>query len=68
MKLHVHNGVDRETVVGIEQIQIEQVALTNKDSAKSFQTGSATLIDLNRAGTGILEIVTRPDLQYFDLI
>jgi aspartyl-tRNA(Asn)/glutamyl-tRNA(Gln) amidotransferase subunit B len=45
--------------VGIEQIQIEQ------DSAKTVQgIGSGLLIDLNRAGVGILEIVTKPELQY----
>ncbi|KIK67396.1 hypothetical protein GYMLUDRAFT_37509 [Collybiopsis luxurians FD-317 M1] len=45
--------------VRIKQIQLEQ------DTAKSVanpQTKTA-LIDLNRAGTGLLEIVTEPDLR-----
>ncbi|KAI8901426.1 aspartyl/glutamyl-tRNA amidotransferase subunit B [Globomyces pollinis-pini] len=44
--------------VKIEQIQIEQ------DSAKSLTDNDGkVLIDLNRAGVGILEIVTKPDLR-----
>ncbi|KAK0461085.1 Glutamyl-tRNA amidotransferase B subunit [Desarmillaria tabescens] len=45
--------------VRIKQIQMEQ------DTAKSiFDPRTQTsLIDLNRAGTGLLEIVTEPDLQ-----
>jgi aspartyl-tRNA(Asn)/glutamyl-tRNA(Gln) amidotransferase subunit B len=56
--LYPHNGVDSEMVVRIQQIQIEQ------DSAKTVQgIGKGSLVDLNRAGVGILEIVTRPDLR-----
>jgi aspartyl-tRNA(Asn)/glutamyl-tRNA(Gln) amidotransferase subunit B len=56
--LYPHNGVDSKRVVRIQQIQIEQ------DSAKTVQgIGSGSLVDLNRAGVGILEIVTRPDLS-----
>jgi aspartyl-tRNA(Asn)/glutamyl-tRNA(Gln) amidotransferase subunit B len=57
LKFDLHNS-DKETRVGIQQIQIEQ------DSAKTLQgLGNGTLIDLNRAGVGILEIVTNPDLR-----
>ncbi|GAA5826026.1 hypothetical protein JCM11251_000096 [Rhodosporidiobolus azoricus] len=48
--------------VRIEQVQLEQ------DTAKSFHDPSlppsgGTLVDLNRAGTALIEIVTRPDMH-----
>ncbi|KAF5393281.1 hypothetical protein D9757_000604 [Collybiopsis confluens] len=45
--------------IRIKQIQLEQ------DTAKSITNPSkkSALIDLNRAGTGLLEIVTEPDLR-----
>ncbi|KAM0750553.1 glutamyl-tRNA amidotransferase [Meredithblackwellia eburnea MCA 4105] len=45
--------------VGIEQIQLEQ------DTAKSFHDppSGMTLVDLNRAGAALVEIVTRPDMR-----
>ncbi|KAJ7758564.1 Glutamyl-tRNA amidotransferase subunit B, mitochondrial [Mycena maculata] len=50
---------DRDTPIRIKQIQLEQ------DTAKStFDPRTRTSnIDLNRAGTGLLEIVTEPDLR-----
>ncbi|KAF8318159.1 glutamyl-tRNA amidotransferase [Clavulina sp. PMI_390] len=46
-------------VVGIEQIQLEQ------DTAKSNKSPfvNETFIDLNRAGAGLMEIVSRPDMR-----
>ncbi|ETW84098.1 hypothetical protein HETIRDRAFT_312503 [Heterobasidion irregulare TC 32-1] len=46
-------------VVGIEQIQLEQD--TGKSSFDSRRRLSA--IDLNRAGTGLMEIVSNPDMR-----
>ncbi|WVQ72704.1 glutamyl-tRNA(Gln) amidotransferase subunit B, mitochondrial [Cryptococcus sp. DSM 104548] len=43
--------------VRIHQLQIEQ------DTAKSQTSGPNVLIDLNRAGTGLMEIVTEPDMR-----
>ncbi|OCF40691.1 glutamyl-tRNA(Gln) amidotransferase subunit B, mitochondrial [Kwoniella heveanensis CBS 569] len=43
--------------VGIKQLQIEQ------DTAKSQTVGDNVLVDLNRAGTGLMEIVTEPDMR-----
>ncbi|KAJ7459694.1 glutamyl-tRNA amidotransferase [Mycena latifolia] len=50
---------DRDSPIRIKQIQLEQ------DTAKStFDPHTRTSnIDLNRAGTGLLEIVTEPDLR-----
>ncbi|CAG8585392.1 5971_t:CDS:10, partial [Diversispora eburnea] len=53
------DGLEYETEVGIKQIQLEQ------DTGKSIydiKPGFA-LIDLNRAGTGLMEIVTEPDIR-----
>ncbi|OQR91963.1 aspartyl/glutamyl-tRNA(Asn/Gln) amidotransferase subunit B [Thraustotheca clavata] len=46
-----------EKQVRINRIQIEQ------DSGKSVHTLDATHVDLNRAGTGLMEIVFEPDLR-----
>jgi len=43
--------------VGIERIHVEE------DAGKSSHLGSSTLVDLNRAGVGLVEIVTRPELK-----
>jgi len=53
------NSSNKLKRVRINQIQIEQ------DSGKSLHddTEDMTLIDLNRAGIGLIEIVTSPDLK-----
>ncbi|ORX38272.1 biosynthesis-related protein [Kockovaella imperatae] len=50
-------GSQRAFNVGIQQLQIEQ------DTAKSQIMGSDRLIDLNRGGAGLMEIVTDPDMR-----
>ncbi|KAK4689628.1 aspartyl-tRNA(Asn)/glutamyl-tRNA(Gln) amidotransferase subunit B, partial [Tremellales sp. Uapishka_1] len=51
------NGSQRTFDVGIQQLQVEQ------DTAKSQTVGGEVLVDLNRAGTGLMEIVTDPDMR-----
>ncbi|CAG8679393.1 29338_t:CDS:10, partial [Racocetra persica] len=53
------DGLEYDTVVRIKQIQLEQ------DTGKSIHdiVPGMTLIDLNRAGTGLIEIVTEPDMR-----
>jgi len=53
------DGLDYSLTIGIEQIQLEQ------DTGKSLHDvyPGETLLDLNRAGTGLMEIVTKPDLR-----
>jgi len=46
-----------EKKIGIERIQIEE------DTGKSTHVGESTLINLNRAGTPLIEIVGRPDIR-----
>ncbi|KAK9718578.1 hypothetical protein K7432_005428 [Basidiobolus ranarum] len=53
------DGLPYPLKIGLEQLQLEQ------DTGKSIhdiQPG-ASLIDLNRAGTGLMEIVTLPDMR-----
>ncbi len=56
------DGLLNQTTVRIEQIQLEM------DSGKSVALDAReSLIDLNRAGVGVLEIVTAPDLTFVAL-
>jgi len=49
---------DGETVdVGIERLHLEQ------DAGKSVHEANRSLVDLNRAGVALMEIVTKPDLR-----
>ncbi|KAI9019312.1 aspartyl/glutamyl-tRNA amidotransferase subunit B [Phycomyces nitens] len=53
------DGLDEPITVGVEQLQLEQ------DTGKSMHDmrPGFTLLDLNRAGTGLMEIVTKPDMR-----
>lgn len=50
------NDIDPVTI-GIERIHMEE------DAAKNVHTHNATLVDFNRAGAPLIEIVTRPDIR-----
>jgi aspartyl-tRNA(Asn)/glutamyl-tRNA(Gln) amidotransferase subunit B len=43
--------------IGIERLHLEE------DAAKNFHSADKTLVDYNRAGTPLMEIVTRPDFR-----
>ncbi len=43
--------------IGLERIHIEE------DAGKSFHMGTSTLVDLNRAGVGLVEIVSKPEMR-----
>jgi aspartyl-tRNA(Asn)/glutamyl-tRNA(Gln) amidotransferase subunit B len=49
------DGVSRE--VQIERLHLEE------DAGKNIHRDGATLVDLNRAGTPLVELVTRPDMH-----
>jgi aspartyl-tRNA(Asn)/glutamyl-tRNA(Gln) amidotransferase subunit B len=53
---------DGEIAVGIERVHLEQ------DAGKSLhdQHSTMSLVDLNRAGVALMEIVTKPDLRSAD--
>ena len=57
-KLHFHTSEGLKTI-GIERIHIEE------DAGKNIHVegGSASFVDYNRAGTPLLEVVTKPDLR-----
>ncbi len=48
---------DQEKSIGITRIHLEE------DAAKNTHIKGATLIDYNRAGTPLMEIVTEPDMR-----
>ncbi|KZT60277.1 Glutamyl-tRNA amidotransferase subunit B, mitochondrial [Calocera cornea HHB12733] len=54
---HTHKQVKHGRDVRIHQIQLEQ------DTAKSTYHPGHTLIDLNRAGAALMEIVSEPDMR-----
>lgn len=54
--VHVFSG-DTDRVIRIVRVHLEE------DAAKNVHTKDATLIDHNRAGTPLIEIVTAPDLR-----
>ncbi|KAJ2964598.1 hypothetical protein NQZ79_g410 [Umbelopsis isabellina] len=53
------DGIPKPMQVRIEQVQLEQ------DTGKSMHDmrPNMTLLDLNRAGAGLMEIVTKPDMR-----
>lgn len=55
--IFVSTDSGNEKKIGIERIQIEE------DTGKSTHEGEASLVNLNRAGTPLIEIVGRPDLR-----
>ncbi|KAL7007437.1 hypothetical protein EMMF5_002901 [Cystobasidiomycetes sp. EMM_F5] len=54
-----HDNLAYNTKVRISQVQLEQ------DTAKSMNdpTSASTLVDLNRAGTGLIEIISEADMH-----
>lgn len=54
--VHVYVG-DTDRVVRIARVHLEE------DAAKNIHTKDATLVDHNRAGTPLIEVVTEPDLR-----
>jgi aspartyl-tRNA(Asn)/glutamyl-tRNA(Gln) amidotransferase subunit B len=59
---------DGDVVIGITRAHLEEDAAKNVHVAASgrIQGATATLVDFNRGGTPLLEIVTEPDLRTAD--
>lgn len=58
LEIRIPKGVRDVARIGITRVHLEE------DAAKSFHgKGGATLVDYNRAGTPLIEIVTEPDFQ-----
>ncbi len=57
------NGyIDIETSLGVRHIEIERIHL-EEDTCKQLHLGDCSLLDYNRAGTPLIEIVTKPDFR-----
>jgi len=54
--------LDVETSTGVHRIGIVRVHL-EEDAGKLIHAGAHSLVDLNRAGVPLMEIVTRPDMR-----
>jgi aspartyl-tRNA(Asn)/glutamyl-tRNA(Gln) amidotransferase subunit B len=55
IEIELENGEKKK--IGIERIHIEE------DAGKLLHTGAGTLVDFNRAGVPLIEIVSKPDLR-----
>ena len=57
------NGyINIDTINGPKQIRINRIHM-EEDTAKQFHTNFGTLIDYNRSGLPLIEIVTEPDMR-----
>lgn len=54
--------VEIETEDGPKKIRIERIHM-EEDTAKQFHRDTGTYLDFNRAGTPLIEIVSRPDMH-----
>lgn len=60
--LGAHGSIDVLVGDTLKTIRINRLHM-EEDTAKQFHEGEATLIDFNRAGTPLLEIVTEADIR-----
>lgn len=54
--------LDIETSEGVKHIEIERIHL-EEDTCKQLHLTDCSLLDYNRAGTPLIEIVSRPDIR-----
>lgn len=54
--------IEIDTEQGTKKIRLNRIHM-EEDTAKQFHTGNLSLIDFNRAGTPLIEIVSEPDMR-----
>ncbi|OCN04739.1 aspartyl/glutamyl-tRNA amidotransferase subunit B [Erysipelotrichaceae bacterium MTC7] len=57
-----HGKVNIQTDEGTKEIRLNRIHM-EEDTAKQFHTDAGTMIDFNRAGTPLIEIVSEPDMR-----
>lgn len=62
LALGVNGYLDIETDAGPRRVRINNVHL-EEDTGKLYHVGNVTLVDFNRAGVPLIEIVTEPDMR-----
>jgi len=60
--LTVNGYLEIETEAGLKRVGVNRAHL-EEDTGKLYHEGGASLVDLNRAGVPLLEIVTEPDMR-----
>ena len=60
-----HGHLDVELEDGVKRIGITRIHM-EEDAGKSSHAGSSSLVDLNRAGVPLIEIVSEPDMRHPD--
>ena len=60
--LTMNGYLEIETETGIKRVRINRAHL-EEDAGKLYHRGDASLVDLNRAGVPLLEIVSEPDMH-----
>ncbi len=62
MPLATNGFIEIETKEGKKKIRIRRLHI-EEDAGKNIHEGNKSFVDLNRAGTPLMEIVTEPDLR-----
>ncbi len=65
LPLCLHGHIDIDAAAGRKRIGITRAHL-EEDTGKLVHAGEVSLVDLNRAGVPLLEIVSEPDLRSID--